>query len=242
MTSQSNEVHAEKRNVTVGEFREFVSRTSYLTDCERRGGGWIFVRKRWEQKPDASWDNPYMDQDEDDPVVLVSWHDAVMFANWKSARDGLGQAYTFQPTDNDCMVHVDFASAGYRLPTESEWAAARSASASPPMPGKKSRKSIDPVDRLFPGGLWGEGGWLLDKLEWCWDPGDVAGTGGISDLSTTGFTQPRICRGKGTDGQNGEHPSRGACDPFAAATTLGFSLVRGDQTPASSDRRQRLMS
>ncbi|WP_164902933.1 SUMF1/EgtB/PvdO family nonheme iron enzyme [Rhizobium leguminosarum] len=229
MTSQTNEVHAEKRKVTVGDFREFVSRTSYLTDCERRGGGWIYVRRKWEQKPDASWDNPYMEQDEEDPVVLVSWHDAVMFANWKSHRESLGQAYRFVPTDTECLVSVDFASAGYRLPTEHEWEAAPS---DPLVPGTNSRKSVNAVAQVFPGGLWGEGGWQSDRLEWCWDPGNPAGNQSIVDFSTTGFAQPRICRGGSTVGQNGRQPSRGACDPFAAATTLGFSLVRGDRTPA----------
>jgi len=226
VTSQTNEVHAEKRKVTVGDFREFVSRTSFLTDCERRGGGWIFVRKKWEQKPDASWDNPYMDQGEDDPVVLVSWHDAVKFANWKSAREGLGQAYTFVPTDKECLVSVDFASAGYRLPTEREWEAAPRDPVGPLMPGTKPRKNVNAVEQMFPGGLWGEGGWPSDRLEWCWDPGDLAGEG-IVNFSKTGLAQPRICRGRNTVRQNGRQPSRGACDPFAAATTLGFSLVGG---------------
>ncbi|UIY26814.1 formylglycine-generating enzyme family protein (plasmid) [Rhizobium leguminosarum] len=167
-----------------------------------------------------------MDQGEDDPVVLVSWHDAVKFANWKSTREGLGQAYTFVPTDKECLVSVDFASAGYRLPTEREWEAAPRDPGGPLMPGTKPRKNVNAVEQMFPGGLWGEGGWPSDRLEWCWDPGDLAGEG-IVNFSKTGLAQPRICRGRNTVRQNGRQPSRGACDPFAAATTLGFSLVGG---------------
>ena len=36
-----------------------------------------------------TWDNPGFEQAPSDPVVCVSWHDAVDYARWRSERDGL---------------------------------------------------------------------------------------------------------------------------------------------------------
>lgn len=54
--------------------------------------------------------------DNDDmPVVRVSWNDAVAFCNWLSAREGLPPAYE----GGEIRTPVG---TGYRLPTEAEWA------------------------------------------------------------------------------------------------------------------------
>jgi len=224
VTSKCSEGYVKELTVTVGEFREFVRRTAYITDCERHDSGWIFVRGKWQKKYDASWDNPYIDQEEDDPVVLVSWHDAVMFANWKSARDGLTKAYSFVRTQDDCIVGVDPSAAGYRLPTEREWEAATCSS-----PVALVRpETLKQSDQRFPGARWSQGGSACDRFEWCWDPGEPAASGGAGNHAVSGFTEPRICRGANVVGLDGRlEASRGACDPFSAATTLGFRLVRG---------------
>jgi len=57
--------------------------------------------------------------DDDQPVVNISWEDAVRFLNWLSLQDGLTPFYqesggTFLPVSKDGN--------GYRLPTEAEWA------------------------------------------------------------------------------------------------------------------------
>lgn len=49
------------------------------------------------------------------PVVRVSWAEAVAFCNWLSRREGLPQAY------RDGKLIRPFTT-GYRLPTEAEWA------------------------------------------------------------------------------------------------------------------------
>jgi formylglycine-generating enzyme len=49
--------------------------------------------------------------------VLVSWYDAVAYANWLSSRDGLTPAYTVTGTN----VIWNRSANGWRLPTEAEW-------------------------------------------------------------------------------------------------------------------------
>lgn len=103
--------------VTVGEFGEFIDATGYVTTAERDSGAAVFVGKKVEQRGDASWKNPYYEQDDLHPVVCVSWYDAVQFCNWRSRREGLEPCYGGERDSVTC----DFGANGYRLPTEAEW-------------------------------------------------------------------------------------------------------------------------
>ncbi|MBP7049428.1 MAG: SUMF1/EgtB/PvdO family nonheme iron enzyme [Phycisphaerae bacterium] len=69
-----------RTEVTVGQFRRFVRQTGYLTDAERAGSRF-------------TWKNPGFPQGRAHPVVYLSYHDAVSYAQW----------------------------AGVDLPTEAEW-------------------------------------------------------------------------------------------------------------------------
>ncbi|GAA5524184.1 hercynine oxygenase [Microbulbifer aestuariivivens] len=53
------------------------------------------------------------------PVVNISWTDAALFCNWLSGRDGLRPVYR---TEGDRVVGFDTSANGYRMPTETEWA------------------------------------------------------------------------------------------------------------------------
>lgn len=82
-----------RTEVTVGQFRNFVDSTQYVTDAEKAGSSRVFIRDQWVSRQGISWRNPSMEQTVDHPVVCVSWNDAVAFTRW----------------------------AGARLPTEAEW-------------------------------------------------------------------------------------------------------------------------
>lgn len=53
------------------------------------------------------------------PVVAVTWEEAVLYLNWLSIREGLPPAYEQR---GDGYALVEPPNTGYRLPTEAEWA------------------------------------------------------------------------------------------------------------------------
>ena len=90
-----------KYNVTVGQFRRFVSETGYRTVAEKQGWGWVYddSKKHWIKRSGASWKNTGSEDVDDYPVVLVCHADAEAFCDWLEKKDGRR----------------------YYLPTEAEW-------------------------------------------------------------------------------------------------------------------------
>ena len=74
--------------VTVGEFRRFIEATGHVTEAEQGDGAWIWNRGSPEQKADASWRKPYIDQDDAHPVVCISWNDARVYCEWLGQQTG----------------------------------------------------------------------------------------------------------------------------------------------------------
>ena len=100
-----------KYEVTVGQFRKFLESSGYTPESVADGtGGYGYnpdydpeKSKRGDafegRSPKYSWLNPGFKQTDDDPVVNVTWHDAVAMAAWLTKKEGKK----------------------YRLPTEAEW-------------------------------------------------------------------------------------------------------------------------
>jgi len=88
-----------RTEVTVGEFRRFVNATGYKTEAEKGDGCWTYKNYSWVQVKNANWRNPNFSQDDNHPVVCVSWNDAMAYVEWLNRQTGKQ----------------------YRLPTEAEW-------------------------------------------------------------------------------------------------------------------------
>jgi formylglycine-generating enzyme required for sulfatase activity len=82
----TNDFYLAATEVTRGQFAVFVRETHYKTDAEYSGDP-------------ANWRNAGIDQQDNHPVVFVSWHDADAYCDWLSKKEGQR----------------------YRLPSEAEW-------------------------------------------------------------------------------------------------------------------------
>ena len=65
------------------------------------------------------YDSPGWGIDGDNPVVNVSWYDAIEYANWVSKQ--LGRDTVYRGELRNQAVQADWSKNGYRLPTEAEW-------------------------------------------------------------------------------------------------------------------------
>lgn len=79
--------------VTVGEFRQFVMSTGYITDAEfgdERFHGCISEAPDagLKKNPVGSWRSPGFPQNNSHPVVCVTWGDAIAYLKWLSERSG----------------------------------------------------------------------------------------------------------------------------------------------------------
>jgi len=97
--------------VTVGQFRRFLDASGYLPESEADGTGGYGYNPQYDparsargdafegRDPRYSWRNPGFVQDDNHPVLNVTWNDAQAMAQWLSKTEGKT----------------------YRLPTEAEW-------------------------------------------------------------------------------------------------------------------------
>ena len=88
-----------KYDITRGDFRKFVEATGYKTEGEESGGCFYLQYAQWFMDINKIWANPGYPQDDNHPVVCVTYRDASAYANWLSKQTGKA----------------------VRLPTEAEW-------------------------------------------------------------------------------------------------------------------------
>jgi formylglycine-generating enzyme required for sulfatase activity len=86
-------------------FDAFAEATGYKTTAEKNGSTWMRDLdglekggRPWRMAP-VNWRNPGFPQSDNDPVVCISWNDAVAFCEWAAKETG---------------AHI-------RLPAEAEW-------------------------------------------------------------------------------------------------------------------------
>jgi formylglycine-generating enzyme required for sulfatase activity len=239
-----------KYEVTVEDFRQFVNATGYKTEAETSGGGYVWTGSKWEMKADANWKNPYFAQNDNHPVVLVSWNDAVKYCNWKSEWEGLTPAYTVSGS----TVTWNKNASGYRLPTEAEWEyACRAGTTSPFNTGSNITTSQANYTGNYPYngnakgtyrgqttavGSFAANSWGLYDMhgnvwEWCWDwYGDYA-SGSQTDPTGAASGAARVSRG-GSWSNGAEHVRsavRGNDTPSSRGSHIGFRLVRPLSVP-----------
>jgi sulfatase modifying factor 1 len=75
-----------KCEITVAQFEQFVSETQYVTDAEKDGWSLTWDGTMWSKDFMANYRNPGFVQTKNDPVVCVSWNDAVAFCEWMSEK------------------------------------------------------------------------------------------------------------------------------------------------------------
>ncbi|NTS43872.1 SUMF1/EgtB/PvdO family nonheme iron enzyme [Flavisolibacter sp. BT320] len=92
-----------KYEITVGQFRQFIEETNYVTTAERSQFSLVYTGTEW-NRAKVNWrydtqGNPIDSTRDSLPVVHVSWTDANEYCRWLSNKTGKN----------------------YRLPTEAEW-------------------------------------------------------------------------------------------------------------------------
>ena len=88
-----------KHPITVAQFRAFVEDAKYKTDAEKEGFGIGPLNHKFQKVTGLTWTSPGFPQEDNHPVVMVSWQDAQAFCTWLSKKS----------------------KRQVRLPTEAEW-------------------------------------------------------------------------------------------------------------------------
>ena len=225
--------------VTVGEFRRFINATNYRTDAERSGGGWVRENNQWVQKADANWRNPYFTQNDNHPVVLVSWFDVIEYCNWLSRQEGLTPAYTISGIGNNRTVTWNRSANGYRLPTETEWEyACRAGTTTAYSTGASITTTQanfnNSLGRTTPVGNYAANAWGLHDMhgnvyEWCWDWFGNYPAEAQTDPTGPASGSDRVIRGGSwfSVAQNLRSANRSVdYDPNYRVSYIGFRLSR----------------
>jgi formylglycine-generating enzyme required for sulfatase activity len=215
--------------VRVRDFRAFVSAANYRTDVEKDPkGGWAVVDGVFKQDRHFNWRNPGFAQQEDFPVVFVSWNDATAFCKWLSTKEKIQ----------------------YRLPTEAEWEyACRAGTTSPYYFGSSCNGTLANCDGKHPYGTTTKGPFVQrtcaagsyvanafglfdmsgNAFEWCsdWYRGDFFANSRKEDPTGPLTGDARVVRGGGwaSWAQSCRSANRGGADPNEGNVDCGFRMI-----------------
>jgi formylglycine-generating enzyme required for sulfatase activity len=230
------------QEVTVGEFRRFVTATGYRSDAERDAGGFDGCRTYdrddakdpWSQRDWADWRTPnrYQENQEEHPVSCVSWNDAAAYIEWLKREIG----------------------GDWRLPTEAEWEyAARAGTKTMRYWGDGDAEACDYENLADRDQGWDSGFPCDDGEEWVAPVGQFQGNawelkdmlGNVSEWTCSDYAKsyggterqcdesgdgktPRAWRGSGWgDGlKQARCAYRGSYFPARRHSSLGFRLAR----------------
>ncbi len=227
------------KEVTRGQFRQFVRATGYTTLCERPGGkgvGFDQATGKFKTERKYNWHNTALPQEDNHPVVNVSWRDATAYCTWLTWKEGKM----------------------YRLPTEAEWEYACRAgtttlfssgddpetlatianiadeSAKAKFPSWHAIKARDGFAFTAPVGSFAANAFGLFDMhgnvrEWCGDWSTDAYDGNLPEVDPAGPPTGtlRIFRGGAwtSSAPDSRSAARGASNPTAANLSLGFRIA-----------------
>ncbi len=169
------------------------------------------------QKSSISYDG------DQNPVVNMSWNDAISFCNLLSQKAGLKECYSISH-DGETIL-CDWESDGYRLPSEAEWQYACKAGTTGYRYGEldkiawyneNSAGTTHEVGRKEPN-AWGLYDMLGNVWEWCWDLYDPNVYGSYRIFR--GGSWAEEARGCGASCRRRSHP-------IFAIDDLGFRVAR----------------
>jgi formylglycine-generating enzyme required for sulfatase activity len=125
--------------VTRAEFAAFVAATRYQTEAERSGGCFAWEGDKWKSLRKAHWREPGFAQEDDHPVVCVSWNDAQAYVQWLSqatrrdyrllseaereyvTRAGTTSTFWWGETLSPTLANYDTSAPDYRGSHQGEW-------------------------------------------------------------------------------------------------------------------------
>lgn len=227
--------------VTRAHFAAFVSQTGHRTTAEFKNSAWGLYPKKvdWVELSQISWRAPGFSQSDTEPVVCVSWDDAMAYCQWLTSESGLHIAlpteaqweYACRAKSEKMFTWVSNEAGGQRYLNALDTSANDILA-----PYKQTWTYRFPFDDGFsytaPVGTFRRNAWGLRDMhgnvnEWCidwyapYDPRDITDPSG----PTSGTT--RVLRGgswlEGPAACRSAYRQRGA--PDYRANHLGFRVV-----------------
>jgi len=208
-----------KTEVTVSQFRAFVEVEKYVTEAEISDGAYILTGRKLEKKAGINWKDPGFKQEDNHPVVCVSWNDAVAYCKWLSGKKGVN----------------------FRLPTEAQWERAAGGTGSRKYPWGNNEPDhtlanfggkVGKTTRVgsYPGGASPYG--LLDMAgsvwEWCYDNYGSYSPEPQKNPRGPGNGSNRVVRGSSWNFSAGSlrRANRGLDRPSFRSDYIGFRLCQ----------------